>query len=136
MNSLIDTGFLLAVLDKNDHRHFGCVNALESEFSPLLPEVVLSELAYLVLRELGYKVWVSFLRSVANGELPLISATTKDLARSAEILEKYQDSKIDFVDSIIMAIAERLEITRILTVDRRDFGLFRPQHCAAFEIVP
>ena len=136
MNSLIDTGFLLAVLDKNDHRHFVCVNALESEFSPLLPEVVLPELAYLVICALGYRVWISFLRSVSNGELSIISVETQDLTRSAEILEKYQDSKIDFVDSIIMAIAERLEITRILTVDRRDFGLFRPQHCAAFEIVP
>ena len=136
MNSLIDTGFLLAVLDKKDQLHSDCVKALESEFSPLLPEVVLPELAYLVIGNLGYKVWISFLRSISNGELPIISATLQDLNRSAEILEKYQDSKIDFVDSIIMAIAERLEITRILTVDRRDFGLFRPQHCDAFEIVP
>ena len=136
MNSLIDTGFLLAVLDKKDHLHSDCVKALESEFSSLLPEVVLPELAYLVIGNLGYKVWISFLRSISNGELPIISATLQDLNRSAEILEKYQDSKIDFVDSIIMAIAERLEITRILTVDRRDFGLFRPQHCDAFEIVP
>ena len=136
MNSLIDTGFLLAVLDKKDQLHSDCVKALESEFSSLLPEVVLPELAYLVIGNLGYKVWISFLRSISDGELPIISATLQDLNRSAEILEKYQDSKIDFVDSIIMAIAERLEITRILTVDRRDFGLFRPNHCDAFEIAP
>ena len=55
MKSLIDTGFMLAVLDKKDFLHEDCTSILESEVSPLLPEIVLSELAYLVLRELGYK---------------------------------------------------------------------------------
>lgn len=136
MNSLIDTGFMLAVLDKKDFQHENCTSVLESEVSPLLPEIVLSELAYLVLRELGYKVWIKFLHSLSNGELPIISTDLQDLKRAAEILEQYQDSKLDFVDAAIMAIAERLKIERILTVDRRDFGIFRPRHCAAFEVLP
>ena len=135
MNSLIDTGFILAVLDESDSHHKACAEIFQIENRMLLPEVVLTELAYLILRQSGYDTLTTFLNYLANGELPLISATTQDLARSAEILEKYQDSKIDFVDSIIMAIAERLDIKRILTVDRRDFGLFRPQHCEAFEIL-
>ncbi len=136
MNSLIDTGFLLAVLDKKDKRHNVCAELLETEIGVYLPEVVLPELAYLVLRELGYKVWISFLRSLADGEMPVVSTEIQDLKRAAEILEKYTDSKIDYVDSVIMAIAERLNIKRILTVDRRDFSLFRPIHCEFFEIVP
>ncbi len=35
-------------------------------------------------------------------------------------------NKIDFVDCSIVAMAERLNITRIMTVDQCDFGLFRP----------
>jgi hypothetical protein len=58
------------------------------------------------------------------------------LARTAEVLEKYADSKIDFVDCMIMAMAERLNIKRIMTVDQRHFQILRPQHCPAFEIVP
>jgi predicted nucleic acid-binding protein len=53
-----------------------------------------------------------------------------------DILEKYSDSRIDFVDACIMALAERLSITRILTFDHRDFGLYRPAHCEAFELLP
>ena len=136
MNSLIDTGFMLAVLDESDSHHKACAEIFQIENEMLLPEVVLTELAYLILRQSGYDTLTTFLNYLANGELPIISATTQDLARSAEILKKYRDSKIDFVDSIIMAIAERLDIKRILTVDRRDFGLFRPQHCEAFEIIP
>ncbi|WP_287526541.1 hypothetical protein [Okeania sp. SIO2C2] len=40
------------------------------------------------------------------------------------------------VDASVMAIAERLEITKFLTLERRDFQLFRPKHCQFFEIMP
>lgn len=33
-------------------------------------------------------------------------------------------------------MAERLNIERILTLDRRDFSIIKPKHCAAFEILP
>lgn len=51
-------------------------------------------------------------------------------------MRQYADAKLDFVDAIIAAIAERLNITRILTLDQRDFRLIRPRHCEAFEILP
>jgi predicted nucleic acid-binding protein len=62
--------------------------------------------------------------------------TTVDLARTAEILTKYADSRIDFVDCVIAAMVERLNTQQILTVDRRHFQLFRPKHCAHFVIIP
>ena len=102
----------------------------------LLPEVVLPELAYLVIRNLGYRVFFDLIDYLLDRQIPLISMTSADLERVKEILQKYEDSKLDFVDAAIMAIAERLNIERILTVDRRDFGLFRPLHCEAFEIIP
>lgn len=133
---LIDSGFMYAVLDEDDAFHKPCSKAFETEENALLPEIVLTEVAYLILREGKYDVLIAFLRQIGAGSVPLVSVTTQDLERSAEILEQYADSKIDFVDSVVMAIAERLAITRILTVDRRDFGLFRPVHCDYFEIVP
>ena len=136
MTALLDTGFLLAVLDADDSLHADCAAALESEPFPLLPDVVLPELAYLLLRELGYTPLISFLRSVAEGELAVESSTSQDLQRAAEVLEKYADSRVDFVDCVLVAMAERLRITRIMTVDRRHFGLFKPQHCDFFEIIP
>jgi len=136
MTALLDTGFLLAVLDADDDLHDICVLALTEERAPALPDMVIPELAYLVLRELGYPALIKFLESVVKGELMLERATIQDLARTAEVLEKYADSKIDFVDCAIVAMAERLNIKRIMTVDQRDFRLFRPKHCPAFEIIP
>ena len=134
--SLIDTGFIFATLDETDPHHFSCVKAYEQEFFPLLPDLVLPELAYLILRELDVKTLSKFLRSVAAGDFEVIRTTDSDLNRAAEILEKYNDNNIDLVDAVIVAMAERLEITKILTVDRRHFSVFKPAHCESFTLLP
>ncbi|MEY3220589.1 MAG: hypothetical protein RIT27_1946 [Pseudomonadota bacterium] len=136
MTALLDTGFLLAVLDASDELHPACVRALQVERDVLLPESVLPELAYMVLRELGYSSLIVFLQAILRGELKLERITQVDLQRTAEILQQYADSRIDFVDCTIAALAERLNIQRILTVDRRHFQLFRPRHCEYFVILP
>ena len=126
MSALLDTGFLLAVLDADDKLHSACSAALQAESELILPDAVIPELAYMVLRELGYGVLIAFLTSLLDGELPVERTTREDLTRAKELLQKYADSRIDFVDCVIAAMAERLEIQRILTVDRRHFALFRP----------
>ena len=55
-----------------------------------------------------------------------VALTEQDVISVAEILDEYADSRIDFVDASIMAIAERYEIKKILTLDQRDFRLYRP----------
>jgi uncharacterized protein len=136
MAALLDTGFLLAVIDADDNLHSACVAVLESEPEPLFPDVVLPELAYLILRELGHKTLAAFLRSLAKGELVETRLTSQDLVRTADLLEKYADNRVDLVDCAIVAMAERLKIRRILTVDRRHFTIFRPIHCDYFDIAP
>ena len=86
MAVLLDTGFLLAVIDADDSLHAACAEAIAAEPDALLPDVVLPELAYLILRELGYSILTQFLRSVANEELVLVRSTARDLERAAEIL--------------------------------------------------
>lgn len=133
--SIFDTGFLLAVFDKSDKHHQNCLKIYQSESrNALLPDVVLPELAYLIKRELNLTALVTFLRLVAGGEFELIRTTENDFERAAGILEKYNN--IDLVDDCIVAIAERLEIEKILTVDRRHFGVFKPTHCEAFQLLP
>lgn len=134
--SLIDTGFLFATLDENDPHHEECTKAYEKEFYPLLPDVVLPELTYLILRELEVKHLTAFLRSVVDNDFVVERTTSEDLERAAKILEQYNDNNIDLVDAVIVAMTERLKITKILTIDRRHFSVFRPKHAAAFEILP
>lgn len=135
--SLFDTGFLYAYLDETDDFHEKCSTAFEIEAtSALLPDIVLPELAYLILRGLSVTALVRFLQRVANEDFILERTTVGDLERAAEILDQYNDNNIDLVDAVIVAMAERLEIKKILTVDRRHFSVFRPKHRSAFEIIP
>ena len=62
--------------------------------------------------------------------------TKEDYLRCGEILRQYSDADLDFVDALIVAVAERLNITRLLTLDRRDFQIIRPKHCSSFELLP
>jgi len=75
-------------------------------------------------------------RALRRLKLTLEIPHQEDYSRSAEIIRQYSDAKLDFVDTLIVAMAERLNITRVLTLDRRDFQLIRPKHCSAFEILP
>ena len=135
--SIFDTGFLLAVFNAEDSFHEQCKTAYNKEADyALLPDVVLPELAYLIKRELNLKALITFLRLIAEGQYGLTRTTENDLNRAAEILEKYNDNNIDLVDAVIVAMPERLEITKILTVDRRHFSVFKPVHCENFTLLP
>jgi predicted nucleic acid-binding protein len=62
--------------------------------------------------------------------------TIQDLRRTLELLRRYEDARIGFVDATVVAIAERPKIHLILTTDRRAFSLIRPRHCKEFELLP
>ena len=61
---------------------------------------------------------------------------SSDVGRAVELMRTYADAAIGFVDAAVVAIAERLGIRQVWTLDRRDFSLIRPKHVEAFEIVP
>lgn len=133
---LADTGVVVALINRSDARHAEA-SAVYLQFPQiLLPQVVLVEVAYLVGREVGIPTVIAFFQGLPASRFVLIPAIESDIARTAQILSQYIDSKIDFVDAVIMAMAERLAIETILTIDQRDFRIFRPNHCEGFTLLP
>ena len=102
----------------------------------VLPVVVLPEICYLVASRLGHQAMRRFLASMTPNAVQLETVTVEDLARVQQVLKQYDDNQLDFTDAAIVAISERLAITRIYTLDRRDFSIIRPQHCVYFELFP
>ncbi|NJL55835.1 PIN domain-containing protein [bacterium] len=133
---IADTGFVVALVNRADQRHADVAPIYLQYPQILLPQMVLVEVAYLIGRDATIATVVQFLQGLSSSRFELIAAAESDLARIASILEQYIDSKIDFVDASVMAIAERLNITTILTIDQRDFRLFRPHHCDSFTLKP
>ncbi len=54
----------------------------------------------------------------------------------AELVERYADLRLGATDASVIATAERLGITTLATIDRRNFTIVRPNHVEAFELVP
>ena len=77
-----------------------------------------------------------FVSSMTPDAIQVEPVTSEDLARVHEILEQYSDNQLDFTDAAIVAIAARLNITRVYTFDRQDFSIIRPSHCDYFELLP
>jgi uncharacterized protein len=134
---LVDTGPLYAMADRDDDWHHRTVRFLETSGDDLVvPVTVLPEAAYLLALHLGAKAEQRLVQSIISGEMEVEELTIPDFRRSLELMRRYEDAQIGFVDATVVAIAERLKLQRILTTDRRDFSLVRPRHCKEFELLP
>lgn len=102
----------------------------------LMPDVVLTELAYLLVRDLGYVALRTLVANLRDNEKELVPLVRSDLGRIYDIANIYATAAFDIVDCCLMAIVERLGVTRIATFDRLDFSIFRPRHCNYPDLLP
>jgi predicted nucleic acid-binding protein len=137
---VVDTGPIVAAAIQNDRKHDVCVevfNQFRRERRELLvPSFVAGEVSYMLGKIGGAKVEAGFLRSLRSGVFHLVDLTDDDLARIADLVERYADLPLGSADASVVAVAERLRIPEVFTVDSRDFSVVRPVHVAAFTLVP
>lgn len=127
---LVDSSFLIALYDQDsdDYKEAREIARFyRGQF--LVPQVALTEVIYLLKRETGVQGAVDFLEEFIDSQPDLQDVTVDDLKRVQDIMRQYATARLDFVDCSIMALAERLNITQVCTLDRRDFSIFRPSHC-------
>jgi predicted nucleic acid-binding protein len=132
---LVDAGPLVALLDRGDAAHEACVRTLADLRVPLLTVwPVFTEAMYL----LGGS-WVAqkaLWSRLESGALALASLDEQDAPRMRELMEKYRDLPMDLADAALVRVAEREEITRIFTLDRRHFSVYRPGRRRRFAVLP
>lgn len=136
---LADTGALLANIDSGDARHRDVADFLIRRLRGrqlFVPSVVVAELGALIESRLGSMLEARFLRSVASGAHVIVDPLLVDYERAAWFVEKYADFPLGTVDAFIVAMAERMEITTIFTLDQRHFATIQPAHCERFTLVP
>jgi len=86
----------------------------------LIPAPVLVEVDHIVSSRVGRRTARSFLHSVAGGTFEVAYLSAGLLRRAVELDNQYADLNLGFVDTSVMAIAERHELP-ILTFDFVDF---------------
>jgi predicted nucleic acid-binding protein len=97
---------------------------------------VISELAYLAGKRVGSRAEAEFLRRISDGAYDVAHPIRPDFARAADLVELYANFPLGTVDALLVAMAERLQVTTLLTLDRRHFAAVRPAHCEAFTLLP
>ena len=137
MALILDTGPLYAAMDRADADHGVCADLLsESAEQLVVPAPVVVELDWLAGSRLGPEPFVAFLDDVEHGETMIIDLLPADYGRARELLARYADLKLGFVDAAVVAVVERLGEHKLATLDRRHFGTIRPRHVEALELLP
>lgn len=132
---LVDAGPLAALVDADDPYHALCAETLQHIRDPLITVwPAFTEAMYLV--RASWPCQLGLLSRVETGTLTLASVDSTDATRIRELMEKYRDLPMDFADAALVRVAERENLTRIFTLDRRHFSIYRPGRRRRFAILP
>lgn len=132
---LLDTGGLVSLLDRSQARHEEFIDYFRSWTGRVLTtEAVITEATHLLQRASGGAD--RCLLFVLQGGAELIPGDATRLERCSQLMRKYDDLPMDYADATLVALAEEFDCRRVLTTDRRDFGIYRTARSKAFEIVP
>lgn len=134
-NGLIDTGAILALLDRHDGWHDACVEAFRQLRMPLLTsEAVLTELFHLVGD--SQAEMESAWKFVHSGALVLGSIEHGELSRLHTLMSRYWDRPMDFADATLVYLAKRENLSLVLTTDHADFNTYRIDGKRRFRVLP
>jgi uncharacterized protein len=135
MLAIFDTGPLYAALDRDDEDHESCAALLrDSDIRAVVPALVVAEVSYLAATRLGAEVEAAFLAGLADFDVE--APPSEEWKRIAQLVRKYADFPLGAVDASIVALAERLKITHVATLDFRHFQAVKPRHCDALHLLP
>lgn len=135
MTLVCDTSVVLAALNRRDRDHVRCRELL-SESVTTVPAPVLVEVDWVARSRGAHNATDALLASTDDRTVLIADLDAEDYRRVRALQHRYRALPLDFVDAAVVAVAERLEQTRVATLDRRHFAVVRPLHVPAFELVP
>jgi predicted nucleic acid-binding protein len=134
---VLDTGPIVALLDAADLEHPRCLAMVKDVSEDLvLPAPVLVEVDYWLYKLYGPAPWQTFVEDVARGAYRLHHLDEDQLVRAAELERTYESLDLGFVDAAVIVTCETLGETKVATLDRRDFSVVQPRHCARLMLLP
>ncbi len=134
---IVDTGPLYAAAAKRDDDHSACEKLLANATGPLLvPQLVVTEVAYLLGDRLGPQAQITFGQAIVAGELTVEPVLDSEWTRITELMKQYADLPLGMADASLVALAERHGAIELATLDRRHFSVVRPRHVESFTLLP
>jgi predicted nucleic acid-binding protein len=130
---LLDTGVIVALLDRSETYHAECAKIIKDLEQPLVTcEAVIAESCYLVRTLPGASEAV--LENIEHGVFHIPFQLSPSAAPVRSIMHKYRDRVIDFADACLVQLADELNTGDILTLDR-DFEVYRWRRNRPFHLL-
>ena len=130
---LIDSGPLIALFDASDMYHSESVNFIKNNKLPLVTTIA-SITEKLHLLDFNRNAQIDFIEWVHRGAVEIQNIENNDFGRIKELTEKYHDLPMDFADSCLVYLAEKMNLNTIATIDR-DFSIDRIKGRRKFRII-
>ncbi len=120
---LIDTGCIVALLDRSERHHEHCVEVVTQLSAPLVTcDAVIAESCYLLRSLQGAADAV--LRNVDSGVFRLPFRLDASAGAVRRLLRRYRNVPMDLADGCLVLMADELDTGDILTLDS-DFKVYR-----------
>lgn len=134
---LLDSSGLLAAIDVRERDHGAAAAALEAAEPPfLLSPFVLAELDYFLATRVESAAEIALLEEVAAGAYQLEPFEAKDVAAAIDLVRRYESINLGLADASIVVLADRHDISDVLTLDERHFRTVRRSNGKAFRLLP
>ena len=129
---IADSGFLVALGVRRDPRHAAAKAFLAGYKGEIIvPSPVVVESCFFF----STAAKISLLDWLEKGPARVAELPSKAYAEIGPIMARYAALDPDFTDASIVWLADKLGCRGILTVDTRDFGVYRLKGGKRFEIV-
>ena len=129
---VVDAGPLIALFRQRDRHH-----SLVKQFLSMAPGRLVSTLPVVteVCHFLNQKGKVAFLTWIRRGGLAVQPVGVDDFDEIVTIMTRCGDHEVDFADATLVWLAELVNTLDVMTIDRRDFQIYRPRSGKAFNLV-
>jgi predicted nucleic acid-binding protein len=131
-NIIADTGPLVALFRGRDRDHARVVRFLKENVCLLVTTWPVATEAWHLL---AAPARLKFFQWIAAGGIAVLELRPEDVRAMLALLEKYRDRPMDLADASLVVLADRLEVSEILTLDRGDFDTYRLPGGTRFEQV-
>ena len=131
---IADSGFWIALINNRDTHHKRAITVfseIEDELITTWP--VVTEVCHFLLTRMGNSAQVNFLKNLSDQAFTVFDITTDTALQISALMEKYSNLPMDFADASLIVLAEHLGHGKILSVDQRDFDIYRWKNVEPFE---
>ena len=119
--TLVDTGFIVALLSSRDRHHSWAVTCAQQHPPPWSTcEATLSETFHL----LGSRGGSTLATLIQRGQLGIAFDLTENISPVLKFIEKYREVPMSLADACLVRMTETLTETVLLTTDS-DFHIYR-----------